>query len=175
MALAAIWANKLRSFLTVMGLVIGVMVVIAVQGIIQGLTGIVITQIQGLGSNTLHVVEYRPPGKEGEKLSRIELTAGDAEAVKRLCSEVLEVTYWVLSFNTVKKGDEHGNAAILGTTSSFQDVRNFYVDKGRFFSSVDDTHRARVAVIGTEIIKDLKLKEEPLGEVIQIAGQEFRI
>src|SRR6059036_3080310 len=95
MALAAIWANKLRSFLTVTGLVIGVMVVIGVQGIIQGLTGIVITQIQGLGSNTLHVSEHRPPGKEGEKLGRIELTADDADGVKRLCSEVRDVAFFV--------------------------------------------------------------------------------
>ena len=174
-ALTAIWAHKMRSSLTVLGIVIGVAVVIAVQGIIQGLTGIVITQIQGLGSNTLHVEEYRPPGKDGEKLGRIELTTDDAEALKRLCPEVSEVTYWVFTFSPVKKGEEHVSAAVLGTTASFQDVRNFYVDQGRFFSSVDDTHRSRVAVIGTEIIKDLKLKAAPLGETIQVAGQDFQI
>src|SRR5712691_12601881 len=136
MALAAIWANKLRSFLTVTGIIIGVAVVIGVQGILQGLTGIVITQIQGLGSNTIHINEYRPPGKEGEKLARIELTSEDGQELKRLCSEVQEVAYLVFTFTSIKKSDEHTTAPVVGTTASFQDVRNFYVDRGRFFSTV---------------------------------------
>ena len=175
MALAAIWANKLRSSLTVIGIVIGVAVVIAVQGIIQGLTGIVINQIQGLGANTLHVQEYRPPGKEGEKLQRIELSVEDADAIKRLCPDVTDIAYWVLAFTTVKKGDEHASTAALGTTASFQEVRNFYVDRGRFFSSVDDAHRSRVCVIGDHVIKDLNLKGSPLGQTIQVGGQDFTI
>src|SRR5262245_46254246 len=92
MALAAIWANKMRSLLTVIGIVIGVAVVIAVQGILQGITGIAINEIQGLGSNTLFVSPYRPPGKEGEKLARIELTLDDAEAIRRLATEVEDVS-----------------------------------------------------------------------------------
>lgn len=175
MALAAIWANKLRSFLTVTGIVIGVAVVIAVQGIIQGLTGIVINQIQGLGANTLHVSEYRPPGKEGEKLQRIELTVEDADAIRRLCPDVTDIAYWVISFTTVKRGDEHASTAAIGTTASFQEVRNFYVDRGRFFSTVDDAHRARVCVIGDHVIKDLILKGNPIGQTIQIGGQDFQI
>jgi putative ABC transport system permease protein len=175
MALAAIWAHKLRSFLTVIGIVIGVGAVVAVQGILQGLTGIVVNQIQGLGSNTLIVQEYRPTGKEGEKLNRIELTWDDADAIKRLCPEVQDLAYWAVSFLPIKSGDVHETAPIVGTTASFQDVRNFYVDKGRFFSSVEDTHRVRVCVIGTQVIKDLKLKAEPVGQTMQVSGQEFRI
>src|SRR5262245_57525616 len=128
MALAALWAHKLRSFLTVAGIVIGVAVVIGVQGILQGLTGIIIHQIQGLGSNTLHVQPYRPPGKEGEKLARIELTIDDAEALKRLCPDVQDMAAFMARGSPIKKGDEHSNTAIVGTTASFQEVRNFYVD-----------------------------------------------
>ena len=175
MALAAIWANKLRSFLTVAGIVIGVAVVIAVEGIIQGLTGLVINQIQGLGANTLIVQEHRPPGKEGEKLQRIELTVEDADAVKRLCPDVTDIAYWVLEFTTVKYGDEHAPMAAVGTTASFQEVRNFYVNRGRFFSTVDDSHRARVCVIGDHVVEDLNLKGDPIGQTLQIGGQDFRI
>lgn len=175
MALGAIWAHKMRSFLTVIGIVIGVAVVIGVQGILQGLTGIIINQVQGLGSNTLVVNAYRPPGKEGEKLQRIELTVEDGEALRRLCPDVKDFAAFSVSSAPIKKGDEHGETAIVGTTASFQEVRNFYVDRGRFFSSVDDAHRARTAVLGSQIIEDLKLSGDPLGQTIQVAGQEFRI
>src|SRR5262245_61611001 len=175
MALAAIWANKLRSSLTVIGIVIGVAVVIGVQGILQGLTGIIINQIQGLGSNTLHVGSHRPPGKEGEKLGRIELTLDDAEALKRLCPDVKDLAAFSVSGAPIKKGEEHAQTAVVGTTASFQDVRNFFVERGRFFSSVDDAHRARVAVIGVQIIEDLKLAGDPLGQEIQVGGQAFSI
>ena len=175
MALAAIWAHKMRSFLTVIGIVIGVAVVIGVQGILQGLTGIVIGQIQGLGSNSIYINSYRPPGKEGEKLGRIELTAEDAEAIRRLVPDVLDLTAFFVSGAPIKKGEEHSNTAIVGTTASFQDVRNFFVDRGRFFSTVDDRHRARVAVLGIQIVRDLKFKGDPIGQTFQIANQEFRI
>jgi putative ABC transport system permease protein len=175
MALAAIWAHKMRSFLTVIGIVIGVAVVIGVQGILQGLTGIILNQIQGLGSNTLVVEPYRPPGKEGEKLARIELTLDDADALRRLCPNVKDLSTFFVSGAPIKKGEEHTNAPVVGTTASFQEVRSFYVDKGRFFSSVDDAHRARVCVIGVEIAKNLKLKGDPIGQTIQIAGQDFTI
>src|SRR5262245_12972640 len=107
MALAAIWAHKMRSVLTVTGIVIGVAVVIGVQGILQGLTGIIINQIQGLGSNTLHVHSYRPPGKEGEKLARIELTIDDGEALRRLCPDVKDFAAFYVNEAAIKKGDEH--------------------------------------------------------------------
>src|SRR6185369_117699 len=94
MALAAIWANKMRSLLTVVGIVIGVAVVIAVQGILQGISGVALNAIQGLGANTVFVVPYRPPGKEGEKLTRIELTVDDGEALRRLASEVDDLSPW---------------------------------------------------------------------------------
>src|SRR5262249_60803740 len=86
-----------------------------------------------------------------------------------------EVAYWILAFTTVKKGDEHASTIALGTTASFQEVRNFYVDRGRFFSSVDDSHRSRVCVIGDHVIKDLDLKGDPLGQSIQLGGQDFSI
>jgi putative ABC transport system permease protein len=175
MALAALWAHKLRSFLTVTGIVIGVAVVIGVQGILQGLTGIIVNQIQGLGSNTLHIASYRPPGKEGEKLARIELTTDDADALKRLCPDVQDMAAFLVRSAPIKKGEEHTNTAIVGTTASFQEVRNFYVDRGRFFSSVDDAHRARVAVVGAQMVKDLKLKGDPVGQTIQVSGQDFKI
>ena len=176
MALAAIWANKLRSLLTVIGIVIGVAVTVGVQGILQGITGIAINEIQGLGSNTLFVVPNRPPGKEGEKLGRIELTAADGEALRRLCPDIEDFSPAIQRDGIrLKKGEEIADSFIVGSNAVFQDVRNIYVDRGRFFSSVEEKRQARVCVVGTRIIKDLKLEGEPIGQTLQLQGQEFRI
>jgi hypothetical protein len=83
MALAAIWANKLRSFLTVSGIVIGVAVVIAVEGIIQGLTGTSSTRSGARGEHAPR--PGIPPAGKRAKLARIELTVEDADAIRQLC------------------------------------------------------------------------------------------
>ena len=154
MALAAVWSHKLRSFLTVIGIVIGVGAVVGVQGILQGLTGIVVNQIQGLGSNTLIISEHRPTGKEGEKLARIELTSDDADALKRLCPEIKDLAYWAFFVVPIKSGDVHSTTPVVGTTASFQDVRNFYVDKGRFFSTVGRDVRYHTDLVGHRCLED---------------------
>jgi putative ABC transport system permease protein len=175
MALLAIWANKLRSFLTVLGIVIGVAVTVGVQGILQGITGIAINEIQGLGSNTLFVSPYRPPGKEGEKLGRVELRIEDGEALRRSCPDVDLISPVIQRPGRFKKGEEVANAIIVGSNAVFQDTRNIYVDRGRFFSSVEEQTRARVCVVGTKVVEDLKLTGEPLGQTIALQGQDFTI
>lgn len=175
MALAAIWANKLRSVLTVTGIIIGVAVVIGVQGILQGITGIAINEIQGLGAQTLFVEAYRPPGKDGEKLGRIELTVEDGNALRRLCPAVEDFSPAIQRFGRLKKGEEIADAFLVGSNDIFQDVRNIFVDRGRFFSSVEDDRRARVVVVGMSIVKDLELEGEPLGQTVQLQGQDFTI
>lgn len=175
MALAAIWANKLRSLLTVIGIVIGVAVTVGVQGILQGITGIAINEIQGLGSNTLFVVPNRPPGKEGEKLGRVELTVDDGVALRRLCSEIEDFSPAIQRDARLKKGEEIAEAFVVGSNAVFQDVRNIYVDRGRFFSSVEEERRARVCVVGTRVIKDLKLRGEPIGQTLALQAHEFTI
>ena len=175
MALLAIWANKLRSFLTVLGIVIGVAVTVGVQGILQGITGIAINEIQGLGSNTLFVSPYRPPGKEGEKLARVELTVEDGDALRRFCPDVDLLSPVIQRGGRFKRGNEIANAFIVGSNAFFQDTRNIYVDRGRFFSSVEEQRRARVIVVGAKIVEDLKLVGEPLGQTISLQGQEFTI
>ncbi len=175
MALLAIWANKLRSFLTVLGIVIGVAVTVGVQGILQGITGIAINEIQGLGANTLFVAPYRPPGKAGEKLGRVELTAEDGEALRRYCPDVDLISPVIQRGGRFKKGDEIADAVIVGSNASFQDTRNIFVDRGRFFSSIEERTRARVCVVGTKIVEDLKLPGEPIGQTIALGGADFTI
>ncbi len=175
LAFKALWQNKMRSFLTTLGIVIGVAAVIAVVSIVQGLSFLITEQIESMGSKTIIVFPNRPPGKEGEKLARIELTWEDGQALKRLCSEVSEVSPVIQRSVKIKHGEEHGYIDLAGTNPVFQDVRNFYVEKGRFFSTIDERTRALVCVIGQEIIKKYKIKGEPLGQSIKLQNENFKI
>ena len=83
LALKSLWANKLRSFLTTLGIVIGVGAVIGVVSIVQGFSQVISSEIENLGSNSVIVEPFRPPGKEGEDLARIELSWEDGQAVIR--------------------------------------------------------------------------------------------
>jgi len=175
MALKAIWANKMRSMLTTLGIVIGTAAVIAVVSIIQGFSQVITNQVENLGSNTLFVEPRRPPGKEGEELGKIVLTWDDGQAVMRTCPSVAVVTPFIQTGGTVKFEDQSSSYPIVGVQPVFQDVRNYYVEKGRFFSALDDAGRARVTVLGHGVLKDLKLPGDPIGRDVLISGRAYRI
>jgi len=175
LAFKALWQNKMRSFLTTLGIVIGVAAVIGVVSIVQGLSFLITEEIESMGSRTIIVFPYRPLGKEGEKLTRIELTWDDGQALKRLCSEVGEVSPVIQRGARIKHGEEHGYTELMGTNPVFQDVRNFFVERGRFFSTIDEKTRARVCVVGQEIIKKYKILSDPLGQSIKIENEDFKI
>ena len=175
MALKAIWANKMRSMLTTLGIVIGTAAVIAVVSIVQGFSQVITNEVQNLGSNTLVVRPQRPPGKEGESLGKIVLTWDDGQALMRVCPSVSIVTPILQNFGPVKFADQGSEYPIAGVQPVFQDVRNYYVETGRFFSALDDSGRAPVAVIGHGVLKDLKLPDNPIGRDISIRGRAYQI
>src|SRR6185436_14017551 len=92
LALKAIWSNKMRSMLTTLGIVIGVAAVIAVVSLVDGFSRVIRNELQGLGATSIIVQPYRPPGKEGEKLARVELTWEDGQALIRVCPLVETAT-----------------------------------------------------------------------------------
>jgi len=175
LALKSLWANKMRSFLTALGIIIGVSAVIGVVSIIQGLSQVFSTEIANLGANSVIVEARRPPGKEGEKLGRVELTWEDGQAVVRNSATVEAATPFLQRFERVKFGEETTQYPVVGTNPVFQDLRNYYVQDGRFFSEIDDRERHNVCVLGHGVLKDLKLPENPLGEAIRIGGLAYRI
>ncbi len=175
MALKAIWANKMRSMLTTLGIVIGTAAVIAVVSIVQGFSQVITNEVQNLGSNTLFVEPFRPPGKEGDKLAKIELTWDDGQALMRVCPSVSVVTPFVQNFGEVKFGDQSAQYPILGVQPVFQDVRNYYVESGRFFGALDESGRTNAMVIGHGVIKDLAMPDDPIGRDVLIQGRAFRV
>jgi putative ABC transport system permease protein len=175
LALRSLWAHKMRSFLTTLGIIIGVGAVITVVSLVQGFSQVIQREIEGLGANSVIVESRRPPGKEGEKLGRIELTWEDGQAIVAASRFVDDAAPIVQRFEKVKSGEEVTQYPVLGTTPIFQDLRNYYVERGRFFSAVDERERLNVCVIGHGVLKDLKLPQNPLGRELRVGSRAFRI
>jgi putative ABC transport system permease protein len=186
MALATIRANKMRSGLTVLGIVIGVAVVIGISSIVRGLNDNVSQVISSIGSNIVFAFHMEPFtfGRPSEEMRlRRELTYDDAMAMRDL-PHVKAVTAGIRFFRpelgtgtyAVKYKDRKAKQTILeGDTSSYKDVIDVDLDKGRWFSDIDDERRASVIVLGHDTKEELFPNEEPLGKEINIEGQLFTV
>ena len=185
MALATIRNNKLRSSLTVLGIVIGVAVVIGISSIVRGLNDNVNGMISSMGSNIIFA--FHMPitfGRPTEELrTRKELTFEDAEAMKDL-PHVKAVTagvrYVEPQFGSgtyvVKYGDRKSKQTILeGDSASAKDVFDLQLKSGRWFSEIDDDRRASVIVIGADTAEELFGNTDPVGKEINIEGQLFEV
>src|SRR5208337_924148 len=185
MALATIRSNKMRSALTVLGIVIGVSVVIGISSIVRGLNDNVNGMISSMGSNIIFAfhlpITFTRPTEELRV--RKELTFEDAEAMKDL-PHVKAVTagirYVEPQFGSgtyvVKYGDRKAKQTILeGDMASAKDVFDLNMKSGRWFSEVDDDRRASVIVIGSDTTEELFGGADPVGKEINIEGQLFEV
>jgi putative ABC transport system permease protein len=185
MALATIRTNKLRSGLTVLGIVIGVAVVIGISSIVRGLNDNVSSMISSMGSNIIFAFHLPITfGRPTEELrTRKELTFEDAEAmkdlphVKAVCAGVRYVEPQFGSGTyVVKYGDRKAKQTILeGDTASAKDVFDLNMKSGRWFSEIDDDRRASVIIIGDATSEELFGGTDPVGKEINIEGQLFQV
>ncbi|MFZ1916403.1 MAG: ABC transporter permease [Terriglobales bacterium] len=185
MALDTIRSNKMRSALTVLGIVIGVAVVIGISSIVRGLNDNVSGMISSMGSNIIFA--FHMPitfGRPTEELrTRKELTFEDAEAMKDLPhikAVTAGVRYVEPQFGSgtyvVKYGDHKAKQTILeGDTASAKDVFDLDMKSGRWFSEIDDERRAPVIVLGADTSEELFGASDPVGKEINIEGQLFEV
>lgn len=186
MALDTIRSNKLRSALTVLGIVIGVAVVIGISSIVRGLNDNVRQVISSMGSNIVFAFHIEPFtfGRPTEEMrTRKELTFDDAMAIGEL-PHVKAVTaglrYFRPEFGTgtyvVKYGDRKSKSTILeGDTAAVKDVYDIDLASGRWFSQIDDDRRAPVIALGADTADELFHNETPEGKEINIEGQMFTV
>ena len=176
-ALHSIRAHAFRSFLTTLGIVIGVASVIAMVSIIQGLSYTIGQQFQGLGSNSITVQSYTPLRDRLQgRLAR--LTPQDLDLISYRVDGIESITpimYLPQAQAEIRYGSESTTSQVIGTTYSFQDVGQYYSKYGRFLSDSDNKTRRRVAVIGEQVREDLSLPENPVGKYVQINGEWVKI
>ncbi|WP_298856593.1 ABC transporter permease [uncultured Aquimonas sp.] len=176
-AIAAIRANALRSALTALGIIIGVAAVIAVVAVMQGLSSSVTKQLDDLASDMVIVSAYTPRQQAMLGL-RNTLSSEDFLAVRERVREVEDMTAVTQPIGLggqLRSATSTTTAQILGTTANYQHVVRVYTDQGRFISDSDDARRRRVVVLGTTVVKDLELGDNPVGQFVQLGSEWFRV
>lgn len=170
LALKSILGSKLRSFLTMLGIIIGVASVIILTSIVNGLTSQVVSIFDELGTNLITV------NVSGRGSNRT-VDPEDMQAVVDENSDVLSyVSPNVTFMGTVKSDSESlDNKSITGISEDFDNIRSLNVEEGRFLSYMDIENKNRVCVVGTYIVKELFDGQEALGESISVNGKRFTI
>ncbi|MDA1080250.1 MAG: ABC transporter permease [Gemmatimonadetes bacterium] len=177
-ALGALRANKMRSLLTMLGIVIGVAAVIAVVALGNGAQQQINDRISALGTTLLTVSPgQRMQGGVHTGGGGARLTMDDALALEVRGTKILAVQPELQSNFQIVFGNKNTNTSIIGTTSNYQQVRKYEVEFGRFFTYADDQTRQRFAVIGPAVATNLGLEtpEAMLGEQIRIRGIQFTV
>jgi putative ABC transport system permease protein len=173
-ALASIRAHSFRSFLTTLGIVIGVASVIAMISIIQGLSVMIGQQFAGLGANGVTVQAFT--SRDAWLAGRVaRLTEADYNLIRYRVDGITSITPIMQAQGQVRSGSKATATQVIGSTYEYQEVGQYYTTRGRFISDSDNETRRRVAVIGEQVRADLALPEDPLGEYIQFNGEWLRI
>ena len=175
MALGALGANRLRSALTMLGIVIGNASVITLVGVGKGAQNLAEGQLSSLGANVLFVV----PGNNDTRRRGITnpktLVLEDAEAIAEQVPSVARVAPQITSSETMQAGNRSASVTVSGITPDFLAVRRFEMGKGRFFSDADLSSARNVTVLGPDLASRLLPGGDPIGRSVRIKNQTFQV
>ncbi len=175
-AFSGLLANRLRSALTMLGIVIGVGAVIALVSFGQGVERYIAAQFQSLGSNLLFVFSTIPPGGGPSDMKILTMDDVDALSNPLLAPSVLRIVPQYDVVSMVVAGRNDVLITVSGVTPSYQDLRGWYPRYGAFIEETDVVTSARVAVLGTTTAQDLYGEAvDPVGQTIRINGIPFRV
>ncbi|MGQ9672163.1 MAG: ABC transporter permease [Candidatus Aminicenantales bacterium] len=185
MAFDSLKSHKLRSLLTVLGIVIGVMTVIGMVSIIQGLNRSFLSELESVGSDIIIVTKYEPGIQVGrrseEERQRKNLTFEDALALEQESALIKAVAVdlavgFLEEFPVKYQNTKSEDSYVLGMNEKFPQVLSVYLpEKGRFLSESDIQHRTRVCVLGSELADILFPNLNPLGKEIRIGAEPFQV
>ncbi|MFF2909094.1 ABC transporter permease [Paenibacillus sp. NPDC057934] len=167
MALKSIYSSKVRSLLTMLGIIIGVSSVIILVSVGQGTTSQITEQLNGLGTNQL-TVNITGRGATTSLTYDEALALGDIPGVKDVAP--------VISGNvTAKHNTDNVSVSVEGITPSYENVKDFHVQSGRFLLDIDTQYRQKVALIGSSTATDLFGTDSPVGQTVQLNGISYKI
>jgi putative ABC transport system permease protein len=186
LALDTLRENKIRSFLTVLGVIIGTGTIIAVGSILAGLDGAVTGAIRSMGTNTAIVFKMQIGGGFGgrtaEERNRKPLTYENALSIAERCPSVERVSPYLLPPQTGNlilqaryKGNTYTGPNMAGTFEGYAESQGVEMRAGRFFTDNEGEHRIPLAVIGLDVYKALFGEENAIGKTINVGGQELRV
>jgi putative ABC transport system permease protein len=186
MALATLRSNKLRSFLTVVGVVIGVWTVMAIASIISGIDTAVKKEVESFGTRSIFIAKFDPGIRIGrltrEERMRKELTYDDAMAIAKLPAVETAVPFLDVTNNffgqkilVTANGKTSAAVSLQGTLPEFEKAGTEVITEGRFFSQFENDQNERVCVIGASVVENFFPYASPIDKTIEIAGQEFRV
>ncbi|MFA5015519.1 MAG: ABC transporter permease [Actinomycetota bacterium] len=180
-AFQALFLNKLRSFLTMLGIIIGVGAVVAMLSIGAGAQQSVIQSVQGIGSNLIIIT----PGNSGEENNlgarfmlagqRVKLKADDLQAIEREATLITKAAPVVFNSSIILYSNSSTQSSIYASSEKGLELYNMDIEKGKFYSKSDVSNASNVAVIGQTVINKLFGKTDPISKIIKIDGKNFKV
>ena len=176
-AFVQIWANKGRSILTTLGIIIAVTSTITVVSLVQGFGDHMTKTFRGYGTQYMVVRPYDPSGNHRHGVGRVTLDMGDLEAIRAECPHIHRSTPFVYARDgTITYGLETAEEVpVRGVSEQYQTIRNFFVDTGRFFGPIDIDSAANVIVLGRTVLKKLECDDSIVGQYVEMYGERFLV
>ena len=175
-AFVQIWANKGRSLLTTLGIIIAVTAIITVVAFVEGFGNYMSNMLRGYGTKQMIVTSWTPGDDDAFGIGRITLDMDDVRAVAAECPHVHHITPFVFNETAVSFGRiKVQNIAIRGVSEDYQVIRNYYADAGRFFGPMDVEDSEYVCVLGRTMLKLLECDESVIGDYVRIGDLRFRV
>jgi putative ABC transport system permease protein len=175
MALRSLAGNKLRTFLTTLGIVIGVAAVISMISIGEGAKKSTLNTISKFGTN---IVSVRPGQQKSRHVSKGNvntLTLADEESIRNNIDSITGVSAYVYRSAQLKYASKNSNTTVRGVNVDYAMISNYTLDQGRFFSKEEVTTSRKVCVLGASVVKNLFEGIDPIGKTMKVKGHNFLI
>ncbi|MEZ0537138.1 ABC transporter permease [Caldicellulosiruptoraceae bacterium PP1] len=169
MAIKSILTNKVRSFLTMLGVVIGVAAVIAAVGLAQGSTKSVTDRIESLGTNLIQITITGRNSNRNVTYDQL------VQFAQKHQDDIQAIAPQVSGSVTVKYGTKTRDTSLIGTTEDYSTIRDVNVTSGRFILPIDVDFRQKVALVGTAVVNDIFEGQNPIGKKMKINGNVFTV
>jgi putative ABC transport system permease protein len=176
--LQGIRAYKMRAFLTILGVVMGIMTVTGMSSIVAGLNASMARQIATLGSSTIYIRPFKPgePVTDEDFRKAKGVTLDEAKLIADQPAVRYVAPLQVIFADSVKYGPERArDVTVIGTTENYMEVHDSFIHRGRFLTRLDVNRGARVAVLGADIMDSLFPYQDPIDKDITIDGRRFRV